>query len=140
MNHRLTTAALFAAALVTAGCSSNSSNDNDDLIVVDGEEMELSEGKMAVDMQMGKPSDFTDAEAGAVVYETPGYAEVKSTEGNRLLVVIPEDQDLAAVADSGKISGEDFKIMGSKSPIPGITVLGDNALKDAFYARWGLQK
>ncbi len=152
LNSRHLLIASIAATLVVAGCKSDEpAVDEDGQVVIDGTDATMESASkaakdlvdadmdmVAVDMPMGDADAFASTKDGAVVYQTPGYAEVKSSDGMRLLVVDPTDADLDEVAEKGRISGEDFKLIGSKSPITGVSVLGENELKEAFYTRWGL--
>ncbi|MEM1013432.1 MAG: hypothetical protein AAGI46_14570 [Planctomycetota bacterium] len=132
-----------AAVVALAGCSSDgeAAMDESEPVVIEAKDltMDAPEGMIAVDMPMGDPADFAATADGGVVFETDGYAEVKSADGRRLLVVDPSETDLAEVAEDGEIKGEDFKLMGPKNPITGVVVLGENDLKAAFYARWGIE-
>ena len=123
------TAGLSLVALVAAtglaGCASDRAEDVD--VVADPNA--LGETVLA--------ADFKGAANGSVVYQDGDYAEVKSEDGTRLLVVSGDNIETAK--SSNEVRGEDFKLMGPRSPVPGVVVLGENALKAKFYERHGLE-
>ncbi len=141
MNHdllpdlrRLALAALTSAAVfVAAGCGSDADTTTDD---GDAGTLEVSTSPAS----QSPTAAFEAAPGNSVVYRDGGYMEIKyvdsDTDTTRLLVVSPDNKDGAM--DMGRVSGEDFKLMGRKSPV-GVTVLGENELKGKFYDRWDLE-
>ena len=161
MTHTTLTAAALLAALALIGCngdgdSAADSGDETTIIGTPGQAGEDMDGGMSVEMEgdaqgsadamppsgaqsaAGLAAAFADAENGEILYRGDDFAEVKSAGGTRLLVVSPDNVEDARTNDKELVSGEDFKLIGASSPIPGVTVLGENELKDAFYARHGL--
>ena len=115
----------LAALAGVAGCASDGADEDVD-VMADTNAL----GKTAL------AADFKGAANGSVVYQDGDYAEVKSEDGTRLLVVSGDNIETAKGAN--EVKGEDFKLMGPRSPVPGVVVLGENELKAKFYERHGI--
>ena len=141
---RLAAAALAATALFAAGCGNDvdaTTDDGDDNMLDVAGSADSRQPAASTDANAGAASlasGFESAPGNSVVYREGDYMEVKYAQDGttRLLVVSPENKD--AALDKGVIAGEDFKLIGRKSPV-GVSVLGENELKDKFYQRWGVE-